>query len=371
MEPPLITPPKITYDLIEVRLATIERAITGIGTFISVGRSDHYFRNPTGRIKAIAVVSGQTVRRGDVLAELESADLKDEVQLQKLNLQKARLAYASVQALADSFAVRLAELDVEAAALRLDQLQRDLEAARHVLAVDQSPASRNRVQEQALAVSLQEIALEKAKIQRDRLIGDPNRRELAAIDVRAAELRLAILERKLDETVLAATLDGVVTFIDQELAEGSRVQPFATVVTVSNPAELQLEYSGHRMLELRVGMTVGVELDDRPYAGTVVMTPLSSEEDTDGLRGKVRIAIDGLPPEVAVGDTAHFIVIQARKENVMVVPKRVIRSYRSRRYVQILDAGVKKERDVEVGIESDTEVEIVTGLRPGDTVIGR
>ena len=72
-----------------------------------------------------------------------------------------------------------------------------------------------------------------------------------------------------------------------------------------------------------------------------------------------------------MGDYASLSVTLAKKEDVIVLPRRVVRSYLGRRYVQILEDGLVKERDVQTGLETPTEVEIVRGLEPGQQVIIR
>ena len=40
-----------------------------------------------------------------------------------------------------------------------------------------------------------------------------------------------------------------------------------------------------------------------------------------------------------------------------------------RRYVNVLEDGVRVEKDVEIGLQTDTEAEIINGLEEGDLVI--
>ncbi len=47
----------------------------------------------------------------------------------------------------------------------------------------------------------------------------------------------------------------------------------------------------------------------------------------------------------------------------------MIHNLGSRNFVQVLENGIRKECDVELGIKTDTEVEIVKGLNVGDKII--
>ena len=60
---------------------------------------------------------------------------------------------------------------------------------------------------------------------------------------------------------------------------------------------------------------------------------------------------------------------QTSAENVLIIPKRALKTYVDRTYVKVLVDGEKKEKDVVAGLESDTLVEIKEGLDEGDLVI--
>jgi hypothetical protein len=49
--------------------------------------------------------------------------------------------------------------------------------------------------------------------------------------------------------------------------------------------------------------------------------------------------------------------------------KTLIKNYSGRNYVVLLEDGMRVERDVEIGLETGTDVEIVSGLEPGEQVI--
>ena len=87
------------------------------------------------------------------------------------------------------------------------------------------------------------------------------------------------------------------------------------------------------------------------------------------LKDLIRIEVYGLSPDVGRGTQASISLTLAKAEDVLVLPRGMIRSYLGRRYVQVLNNGVREERDVQLGLESATEVEIVEGLKEGEEVI--
>jgi len=302
LAPPLVEPPEITYDTTEVKKGTIEKKITGSGTFVSVMQENLFFKNRGGRLKAIHVKLGDEVKKGDVIAELDTGDLENQIEQQKIVLKKARTRY-------------------------------------------------NQVKDQG---------------------GDKYSLDLAWYDVELASLALENLERQLEEAILKADAAGTVVYIDNNVQEGDYVNTYQTLVRIADPKQLQLQYSGSNNSDFKVGQEVSVKIGNNTHTGKVVMTPASVPLDApDSMKDIVRIEVGELPEEVEMGDSAQIELILDRRENVIVLPRSLVRNYMGRKYVLVLEDGLKKERDVEIGLETATEVEIIEGLEEGELVITR
>ena len=159
---------------------------------------------------------------------------------------------------------------------------------------------------------------------------------------------------------------------------------------------LLAEGAANRRMPLHTPALATVGRDGRPRIRTVVLRGVDAEARTvrfhtdsrsdkiselaDDPRyallgydadAKVQIRVEGLSPEVTPGRTGVASLVLSRREDVLVVPRRAVQRYSSRRYVNVLVNGVRVERDVEVGLESQTESEIVAGLAEGDEVVLR
>src|SRR5690606_28552039 len=72
-----------------------------------------------------------------------------------------------------------------------------------------------------------------------------------------------------------------------------------------------------------------------------------------------------------LGDLLSTRIIVREKEDALVIPRAALREFMGRRYVRLLDGDARREVDVEVGIVSPTEVEILDGISEGDLIIGQ
>ena len=82
----------------------------------------------------------------------------------------------------------------------------------------------------------------------------------------------------------------------------------------------------------------------------------------------IRLAPTDLP--VRAGMTADVEIVMVSQENALIVPLRAVHTEGGQSYVNRLADGHQIERvEVELGVMTDTEVEIVGGLAKGDVVI--
>jgi len=210
-----------------------------------------------GQLAAIKVHNGDTVRAGDVVAELSAIELTASVAQARAALDSAVAARAHVYA-----GVRDEEIASLAAAIakaksRLEyaelQLNRTAQLARNDFASQQSLDQA----ENDVATARADVAEAEANHAAAKAGPTGEQRAIADAQVKAAASALAVLERRLEKTILRVPADGVVTVIVAEIGEAVRVgQPV-----------LAIEESGKRWLSFNVredflnGLAVGTRVD--------------------------------------------------------------------------------------------------------------
>ncbi len=299
--PPVVTLPPVTYDTLEIKRGTIEQSVTVPGTFVYADQADVSFPTRGGWLKRVNVQLGDRVKAGDVIAELDTASLANQIEQQKLLVRRAELA-----------------------------------------------AERTRL------TSADRIAA-----------------EMAQIDVKLAGLQLDDLESQLSDARLVSPLNGVVVYL---LAgrPGVSGEPYRVFVQVADPSKLLVMYKGEKAGEFRVGMKVTVTVGTTGWPGTVLMTPATVPLDAPQDRlSAVLVSLPRLPPDAVQGGIATVKLVKARKDGVITVPRDAVTSFQGRSLVSVIEGGIKRDRSVELGIQTDTLVEVTSGLSPGDQVVYR
>jgi macrolide-specific efflux system membrane fusion protein len=228
-------------------------------------------------------------------------------------------------------------------------------------------------------IRLQEIAVKKSQISYDRIKtrleidggGDRTELELAELDLESNKLKLASLQEELEQSRLTSTIDGQVVYTT-DIKLGEYINAYQTAVRVADTSQLQLQYSDDNVGEFKLGMKPDILLNGETYKGEVVMTPGDMPRDaSEELRKSIRIKIDKLPEDISIGSSASITLQLEKLEDVIVLPKQVINSFASRKFVNVLKNNIREERDVELGIQTETEAEVVKGLSVGEQVIVR
>jgi macrolide-specific efflux system membrane fusion protein len=224
-------------------------------------------------------------------------------------------------------------------------------------------------------IAQQKIILRKAQVASDRAVAfgrDKFEKELASLDVGLAELQLEDLQAQMDESKIICTVAGSVVYV-AAVKPGDLLDAYRTLVEIADPKSLQLVYKGEASGDFHVGNAVTVKLSDgRSYPGAVTMAPGSAPSDvSEDLRGAIVVGLKSLPAGARIGDSATVTRLMAHRENVVVLPRDLLHTYLGRDFVQVMENGEMKERTVQVGLQTATEVEIVSGLNAGEQVLSQ
>ena len=210
-----------------------------------------------GQLAAIKVAKGARVRAGEVVAELSAVELIASV-------AQARAALAAATADRDNVysGVRAEEVDALAAGIakakaKLDYAQAQLNRTAYLARGD--IASQQSLDQAQNDVASARADVAEAQANHDAAVAGPTREERAIADaqVKAAAAALAMLERRLEKTILRAPADGIVSVIVTEVGENVRAgQP---VLAIAETGKQWLSFNARE--DLLHGLTVGAKVD--------------------------------------------------------------------------------------------------------------
>lgn len=199
--------------------------------------------------------------------------------------------------------------------------------------------------------------------------------QIARKQVELAEVSLKTLEEQMADSQLKAPFEGLVTSTSGR--EGDIVNAYTPVVVMANPRSIlvALEANAQDLSKIALGQTAVITVDafkGQSFPSKVIGLPnASAGPQPQALARTVKLQFTP-PGPVDLGALANVTITTQKKDDVLVIPNQALRRFGGRKYVQVLaENGRKREVDVETGIQTDTEVEVIKGIREGVRVVSQ
>ncbi|WP_426436999.1 HlyD family secretion protein [Bradyrhizobium genosp. P] len=227
-----------------------------------------------GQLQSIAVEKGATVRAGAILARLSAVELTAQA-------DQARAALAFVTANRNNVyaGVRREQVDslkaaIAKASARLDFVQAQL--TRTSTLARQSFESQQSLDQAENDAASARADVAEAQANYDAAVAGPTREERAIADtqVQAASAAVTVLKRRLDEMVLRAPANGVVSVIAAEVGENVRAGQPILMVEAAGRQWLSFNVREDHLDRLAMGATANVMRRGADAATKAVVTEL-------------------------------------------------------------------------------------------------
>ncbi|XEC95896.1 efflux RND transporter periplasmic adaptor subunit [Paenibacillus tarimensis] len=183
------------------------------------------------------------------------------------------------------------------------------------------------------------------------------------------------LKAEMEASKLKAPFDGTLVSFSKKVGDTVKAYEIVGVIADLTRLAVAARFSASDLESIAPGMEAVVNINTAgSHTGKVSRLPLTetAANGEDSLDLYVLIELDKFPPDVQANTPLSASVITERKKNAVLIPPAALRTVSGRNYVLVVeDEGNKREVDVEVGISTATEVEIVKGLSPGQKVIGK
>lgn len=339
-----LAPIKVTVT--QATEGSLSPSIFGIGT-VEARRSWMVGPTVAGRVLSVKVDVGDTVKAGQLLAEMDPVDLAQRLNALDASLARAGSLQAAAQAqLTDATARRV---------LATANTQRNQDLARQNFI--SSGALEARVQEQASA----EAALQAAQAN---LAGSGQ-------DMVRLKAERAALAQQRDNVRLFAPADAVVTTRDAEA--GSTVVAGQPVLRLMDPLSLwvKMRVDQGRSAGLATGLKASILLRSQPQAalpGKVARIELLADSVTE--ERLAQVAFDIPPAGVSVGEMAEVTLQLPATQSTLLLPNAVVQRLGGQSGVWHLKDGKPVFAPVQFGAQSlDGQVQVLKGLGKTDQVV--
>jgi len=319
----------------------------------------------TERVARIPVEEGQSVRRGEVLIELDDTD------------ERAALAQAQASvAQAEAKLRQLREVALPAAEQGLLQAQANSLQARQAYDRTKTLQERGFIGQSQLDDARRNLDVAESQLRAARLQVQTNGPAgsdfaLAQTALEQARANLRAAQAKLEQTVIHAPVDGVL--IARSVEAGNVVQAGKELMLLAPAGETQVvvEIDERNLAQLALGQKALGSADAFPAqrfaAELVYINP-----GIDALRGsvEVKLKVPNPPAFLRQDMTASVDIDVAHRADTVIVPTETVRDATGRDPWVLAIRGWRAVRQpVKLGLRGDNRIEVLDGVEPGDELI--
>ena len=338
---------EVNYQLWEVKPSALERRMSSQVNITHLNEQPLFFKEWGGRLKAIYVALNQSVKEGDLLAEITFDEnmLNAEIQRRQIQNESDRMIFENEQE------------------RRLDSIN-DMRMAK--------------METEALLASLWGNNEESRLVQNDLQIWDVRIKKALAehafysyeteYNLMQQQVEIAKLQKKLEGEQIYAPFDGIIWQVSY-IPVGRYVQPDERVMTIYDPEDYVLYFQGEST-NYRYNMDLNVEIRNAgTHSGRIIYNPDAPDEMEYNPYFLVQFAEKPMEYDELRNKT---MTIQARTfyvDGVLTVPVRGIRNEDAKKYVFILEDGVVKKRYIQQGLVTPDSVQILSGVSEGDMIV--
>jgi HlyD family secretion protein len=319
---------------------------------------------PAASTVTLKIHAGDKVKKGDLLAVLDSPELSNTLAREQSTLAQLEAQVARQRILAEKqrlLARRDAD-EAEVARLGAERLLQRTEGGykagaiaeiEYLRAQDALKSAQIRAKQAGAASQLEikDVALETStrvsELERQRLI-------------------VADAQRRVDELNVRAPVDGVVGTLN--VADRTVVAANTAIMTVVDLSQLEVELEIPETYadDLGLGMTAEVNIGATQATGK--LSALSPEVVRNQVLARVRF--DGKqPPGLRQNQRITARVLIEEKPGVLMLPRGSFVENEGGRAAYVMDGNVAVRRPIQLGATSVSAVEIASGLKLGDKVV--
>lgn len=227
--------------------------------------------------------------------------------------------------------------------------------------------------ESAVAAARSNLDLAEAQLALKRAKPQTYDLKSAEAAVARAQAGLSLAEANLNDVVIKAPVDGLVTEVNNKIGEqNSLTQPVIKMIGDSR-LEIEADIPESDVAKIKIGQTAQITLDsfgeDTVFAGTVTFVNPAEKLIQDVVYYEVKVQLNDNLEGVKPGMTANLTIETNHIDNVLRVPIRAVKQKDGQKFVEVLVAGQPQEKNVTTGLKGDEYLEITSGLSVGEEVI--
>ena len=220
-----------------------------------------------------------------------------------------------------------------------------------------------------------ESALEKAQNELTLREAGPRQADinLAQAEVSQAMANVSQVQAKISKTILRAPAIGTITSIEGEEGEIALVNSIIVSMISSGCFQIEANVSETEVAKVKLLDKVEMTLDalgpDENFIGQIIKIDPAETIVSGVIYYKVTSVFNAEDERIKPGMTVNLDIQTEKKENVLYLPYYLIKEKNGDKYVLVMENNEVKEKIIEIGLEGENSIEIISGLEEGESIV--
>lgn len=158
----------------------------------------------------------------------------------------------------------------------------------------------------------------------------------------------------------------------KSISPGAYISPTTLITTITQMNQMKIEFSVPEKYSAQInnGLTLDFMVDgsSKPYKANILARESSVDQNTRNLR--IRAIVQGGSDQFLVpGTFAKVRMILGENKNAIMIPSNAVIPQARNKQVALFRGGTAAMVDIETGVRDSTSVQVLDGLKAGDTLV--
>jgi membrane fusion protein (multidrug efflux system) len=193
--------------------------------------------------------------------------------------------------------------------------------------------------------------------------------DMSLLNVNNIKADIDITRASITKTAVLAPFSGKLGL--KNISPGAFVTPATAITTIGQVSQLKLQFTIPEKYgaQIKTGQEIIFTIDGSlaDYQAVVSATEVSIQEETRSL--SVRAIVKGSPAVLVPGGFAKVKIVLGKNANAIMIPNNAIVPQGRTKQAFVYRGGKAMPVDITTGIRDSANVEVLTGLKIGDTVL--
>ncbi|WP_446899671.1 efflux RND transporter periplasmic adaptor subunit [Clostridium sp. LBM24168] len=314
-----------------------------------------------GKITALNVKVGSTVKSGDILFTIDSSNLEAQLEQQQAsidsaeaNLDKTKSSGLEQQVVQAQQSLKTSKINYDDAKTNYDRSQKLYSSG--AISKQELDSTKMKLDSSAAALSAaeQNLNLIQQKV-------GPESVEVAQAQVNQAKAGLKSIQTQINDNVIKSPISGIVSSVNIHEGEISPTGQASLTIIESSSIMSEIGIPDNMLSKIKNGQSLSIKipsLPDKKFVGTI--DTINPDVDSKTKEYTIKIKIDNKNGDLKPGMFSKISLPNETKNNILTVPNQAIKVENGVSYLYTVKNNKIKKISINTGLSNDKITEIIS-----------